>query len=52
VTLQTRPAREEDVRAIAELHVRSWQFGHQRLVPKVVVDPVSVRNERRVGKSA
>jgi L-amino acid N-acyltransferase YncA len=42
VTLQTRPAREEDVRAIAELHVRSWQFGHQRLVPKVVVDPVSV----------
>ena len=42
MTLQTRPAREEDVRAIAELHVRSWQFGHQRLVPKVVVDPVSV----------
>jgi hypothetical protein len=32
--------------------VRSWQFGHQRLVPKVVVDPVSVRNERRVAKSA
>jgi L-amino acid N-acyltransferase YncA len=42
VTLQTKPAREEDVRAIAEVHVRSWQFGHQRLVPKVVVDPVSV----------
>jgi L-amino acid N-acyltransferase YncA len=42
VTLQTRPAREEDVRVIAELYVRSWQFGHQRLLPKVVVDSVSV----------
>jgi ribosomal protein S18 acetylase RimI-like enzyme len=42
VTLHTRPAREEDVRAIAELHVRSWKFGHQRIFPTTVVDSVSV----------
>ena len=42
MTLRIRPAREEDVRAIAELHVRSWQLGHQGLFPKFVVDSVSV----------
>jgi L-amino acid N-acyltransferase YncA len=42
MSLQTRPDREDGVRAIAELHARSWQLGHQRLFPNVVVDSVSV----------
>jgi GNAT superfamily N-acetyltransferase len=46
VTLRIRPAREEDVRAIAELHVRSWQLGHQGLCPKFVVDSVSVEDRK------
>jgi ribosomal protein S18 acetylase RimI-like enzyme len=31
VALRMRPAREADVEAIANLHVRSWRYGHQGL---------------------
>jgi GNAT superfamily N-acetyltransferase len=46
VALLIRSPREPDIRSIAELHIRSWQFGHQGLFPQSVIDSVSV--EERV----
>jgi ribosomal protein S18 acetylase RimI-like enzyme len=46
VALLIRNPGEPDIRSIAELHIRSWQFGHQGLFPQSVIDSVSV--EERV----
>jgi GNAT superfamily N-acetyltransferase len=48
VELIIRPAQPPDVEAIAGVHVRSWQIGHQADYPKHVVESVSV-GERSQG---
>jgi GNAT superfamily N-acetyltransferase len=47
---QTRPA--ADVEAIAGVHVRSWQIGHQADYPKHVVESVSVGERSQVWQKA
>ncbi len=42
MTLRIRHARRTDARAIADVHVLSWRFGHRGLFPDDVVDGLSV----------
>jgi GNAT superfamily N-acetyltransferase len=52
VELIIRPAQPPDVEAIAGVHVRSWQIGHQADYPKHVVESVSVGERSQVWQKA
>ena len=42
-----RPATLEDSRAIAEIHVRSWQTAYRDIVPPAFLDSLSVEQRER-----
>ncbi len=43
-----RPAREEDARAIADIHVRTWQTAYRGLLPDDLLDGLSVERREQV----
>src|SRR5262245_29067734 len=47
-----RPARLEDARAIAAIHVRSWQVAYQGIVPSSYLDSLSVEERERDWRQA
>ena len=45
--MNVRPARPEDARRIAEIHVRAWQAAYPGIVPAAYLDSLSIdRHER------
>jgi GNAT superfamily N-acetyltransferase len=40
--VRIRPARDEDARSIAEIHVRAWHWAYRDLLPPAVLDRLSV----------
>ena len=47
IVMVVRPATLEDSRAIAEIHVRSWQAAYRGIVPPAFLDSLSVEQRER-----
>jgi GNAT superfamily N-acetyltransferase len=46
VSLQVRPARREDLRAVEQVRVATWKVAYRGLVPDEVLDALEVSEER------
>ena len=46
--MEVRPARPDDARAIAAVHVRSWQAGYRGIIAGAILDAITVDDRERL----